>query len=76
MFTPLNNKEFSFVMNPENEEYKLLQLHFHWRGSEHLINGRKFAGELHMVHQSKTDQNKLAVLAFFVEVIDLSFSFS
>ena len=47
---------------------KLLQMHFHWRGSEHLVNGRKFAGELHMVHQSKTDQNKLAVLGFLIEV--------
>ncbi|XP_020883808.1 alpha carbonic anhydrase 2-like [Arabidopsis lyrata subsp. lyrata] len=33
-------------------EYKLLQLHWH-SPSEHTINGRRFALELHMVHESK-----------------------
>ena len=66
--TPLT-KEFTFLMSPENEQFKMLQMHFHWRGSEHFINGRKFAGELHMVHQSKNDSNRFAVLGFFIEVI-------
>ena len=38
------------------------------KGSEHFINGRKFAGELHMVHQSKNDSNRFAVLGFLIEV--------
>ncbi|KAG7568330.1 Alpha carbonic anhydrase domain [Arabidopsis thaliana x Arabidopsis arenosa] len=33
-------------------EYNLLQLHWH-SPSEHTINGRRFALELHMVHESK-----------------------
>lgn len=35
--------------------YKLIQFHCHWgqsddEGSEHTIDGKKFAGELHLVH--------------------------
>ena len=35
--------------------YRLLQFHFHWGshshcGSEHLLNGRQFSAELHLVH--------------------------
>ena len=42
-----------------SDEYRLLQFHFHWgvaddgwnlRGSEHLIDGRRFPVELHLVH--------------------------
>jgi carbonic anhydrase len=55
-------------MHPENVKYKLINIHLHWRGSEHSINGRKFSGELHLVFQSTSDPNKLAVLAFFFEV--------
>ncbi|XP_019083112.1 PREDICTED: alpha carbonic anhydrase 2-like isoform X3 [Camelina sativa] len=40
----------SFKIN--GTEYKLLQLHWH-SPSEHTINGRRFALELHMVHESK-----------------------
>ena len=37
-------------------EYELLQFHFHWgtndtQGSEHQVNGNKYSGELHFVHQ-------------------------
>ncbi|XP_043544083.1 carbonic anhydrase 13-like [Chiloscyllium plagiosum] len=36
-------------------KYRLRQLHFHWgacdtHGSEHVIDGKTFAGELHLVH--------------------------
>lgn len=55
-------------MSPENQQFKLLQMHFHWRGSEHFINGRKFAGELHMVHQSMSNSSHFAVLGFLIMV--------
>jgi carbonic anhydrase len=55
-------------MQPENVKYKMLQMHFHWRGSEHTVNGYKFAGELHLVHQSTVNPSKLAVLGFFLGV--------
>uniref|UniRef100_A0A1B0DQ47 Carbonic anhydrase n=1 Tax=Phlebotomus papatasi TaxID=29031 RepID=A0A1B0DQ47_PHLPP len=32
-----------------SEQYVMEQMHFHW-GSEHTINGRRYALELHMVH--------------------------
>ncbi|XP_046839824.1 carbonic anhydrase 2-like [Xenia sp. Carnegie-2017] len=35
--------------------YQLAQFHFHWgndstKGSEHTVNGKKYAAELHLVH--------------------------
>jgi carbonic anhydrase len=52
----------------DNQEYKLLQMHFHWRGSEHFINSKKYAAELHLVHQNVLGENKFAVLGFLFEV--------
>lgn len=34
------------------EEYVFDHMHFHW-GSEHTINGRRYALELHMVHHDR-----------------------
>lgn len=34
------------------QEYVFDQMHFHW-GSEHTIDGRRFALELHMVHHDR-----------------------
>jgi carbonic anhydrase len=65
--TPLN-RNFDIVIPTDNQTYRLLQMHFHWRGSEHLMNSRKFAGELHLVHQCLDDKNKFAVLGFFFDV--------
>ena len=62
------NKMFTFTRQPENDEYMLLQMHFHWRGSEHYVNGHKFVAELHLVHQNMEDKNKFAVLGFFFKV--------
>jgi carbonic anhydrase len=67
VLSPLDN-EFSFVMKPENVKYKLLQMHLHWMGSEHTVDGWKFAAELHMVHQNTVNTSKLAVLGFFMSV--------
>ncbi|XP_054253502.1 carbonic anhydrase 9-like [Indicator indicator] len=64
------------------QQYRAVQLHLHWgslsgRGSEHTINGHRFAAEIHVVHyNSKYDSfneamvhpDGLAVLAAFLEV--------
>lgn len=60
--------------------YQATQLHLHWSmvldaGSEHSLNGERFAMEMHIVHQKdketrKEEQNsgdEIAVLAFLVE---------
>ena len=65
-----------------NSTYIFQQLHFHWgtddsRGSEHRIDNRKFAAELHMVHYNSKYGNYptallhpdgLAVLAIPIEL--------
>ena len=61
-------KEFSFIMTQEYQPYNLLQMHFHWRGSEHRINGKRYAAELHLVHVNQADPTKLAVLGFLFAV--------
>ncbi|KAF1412743.1 Carbonic anhydrase 9, partial [Spheniscus humboldti] len=64
------------------QQYRAVQLHLHWGspsgpGSEHIINGRRFAAEIHVVHyNTKYDSFKeamvhpdgLAVLGAFLEV--------
>ena len=41
----------------KGDTYKMVQFHFHWGahsncGSEHLVNGRQYSGEVHIVHQN------------------------
>uniref|UniRef100_A0A8D0F6V0 Carbonic anhydrase n=1 Tax=Strix occidentalis caurina TaxID=311401 RepID=A0A8D0F6V0_STROC len=64
------------------QQYRAVQLHLHWGsssgpGSEHTIDGRRFAAEIHVVHyNTKYDTFKeamvhpdgLAVLGAFLEV--------
>ncbi|XP_047908256.2 carbonic anhydrase 9 [Anser cygnoides] len=64
------------------QQYRAVQLHLHWgspttAGSEHTVNGKRFAAELHVVHyNTKYDSFKaavaqpdgLAVLGAFLEV--------
>ncbi|XP_074022442.1 carbonic anhydrase 9 [Numenius arquata] len=64
------------------QQYRAAQLHLHWGspsgpGSEHTINGRRFAAEIHVVHyNTKYDSfseamvypDGLAVLGAFLEV--------
>jgi len=50
----IKDKNGSHIMG----SYELLQLHFHWgsdndRGSEHTIDGNRFAMEMHLVHIKK-----------------------
>lgn len=63
-------------------QYQAVQLHLHWsqdedQGSEHTIDGKHFAMEMHVVHEKGTSskevqdsKDKNAVLAFMVEVGD------
>uniref|UniRef100_U3JQR5 Carbonic anhydrase n=2 Tax=Ficedula albicollis TaxID=59894 RepID=U3JQR5_FICAL len=62
--------------------YRLRQLHFHWgssddHGSEHVVNGVRYAGELHLLHwnpkysnylDAKRRTDGIAVLAIFLQV--------
>ena len=43
-------------------------MHFHWGHSEHLINGKMYAAELHLVHTSYLNPSKYAVLGFMLQV--------
>ncbi|XP_061461072.1 carbonic anhydrase 4 isoform X2 [Rhineura floridana] len=70
-------------------KYKAMQFHFHWGynegrgerskaspGSEHSIDGERYAMELHIVHMKETfndlnealSKNGVAVLGFFIKV--------
>jgi carbonic anhydrase len=65
-------------------DYILEQFHFHWgpnnsEGSEHLLNGKAFSMELHLVHRKSEFANVsealkeaggVAVIGVFVEVVD------
>ncbi|XP_056120890.1 carbonic anhydrase 12 isoform X3 [Rhinichthys klamathensis goyatoka] len=64
--------------------YSAAQLHFHWgsssllTGSEHTVNGNRFAGEMHVVHfnsdkylnisMAVDKHDGLAVLGVFIEI--------
>ena len=60
-----NIKPGSFVRVPErNESYELKQFHFH-SPSEHTVDGKHFAMEIHFVH---TDKNgELAVVGVMID---------
>ncbi|XP_027702817.1 carbonic anhydrase 2-like [Vombatus ursinus] len=62
--------------------YRLVQFHFHWgssesQGSEHVLDGKKYAAELHLVHWNTkyesfkvavTKDDGLAVVGIFLEM--------
>jgi len=62
-----SNKKHTFVFN--SVVYEFSQMHFHWRGSEHRIDNRNFAGELHLVHTNLNSTQGYCVLGFLLEVI-------
>lgn len=49
-----------------DEDYQLAQFHFH-APSEHTVEGRKYAAELHMVHVSLADPMQRAVLGVLLD---------
>ncbi|CAH8360813.1 unnamed protein product [Eruca vesicaria subsp. sativa] len=58
-------EEGSSIIEINNVEYQLGQLHWH-SPSEHTIDGKKFALELHMVHQSSN--GSLAVITVLYNI--------
>ena len=48
----------------DGQRYDLLQFHYH-APSEHTLNGKSFAAELHLVHKSAS--GKLAVVGILIE---------
>ncbi|XP_040856859.1 carbonic anhydrase 4 [Ochotona curzoniae] len=85
---PVTNNGHSVMVSLEGQpfiegggldaRYQATQLHLHWSsgndgGSEHSLNGERFAMEMHVVHQKQTsrsnnsDSDDTAVLAFLVE---------
>ena len=61
-----SNKTYEFTI--DSQIFSLQQMHFHWRGSEHRISGRKFAGELHLVHTNLNETGKYSVIGFLFQV--------
>nr|XP_033793224.1 carbonic anhydrase 9 isoform X8 [Geotrypetes seraphini] len=69
------------IHNGLPQEYRAAQLHFHWGsrgapGSEHSVDGKRYSGEIHVVHYSTeystiqeamTQPGGLAVLGAFLE---------
>lgn len=68
---------------PLEHNYRFEQFHFHWgktsgSGSEHLLDGKAFPAELHLVHwntdlfssfgEAASSKNGLAVLGAFVQI--------
>jgi len=51
-------------LSVDGEKYKLLQFHFH-APSEHTVDGKSHAMEMHLVH--KNDKGALAVIGVFID---------
>lgn len=79
----VSGAESCLTGGPLKDEYELLQFHAHWgssddHGSEHRVDGRSFAAELHLVHWNRSkykspseaisQEDGLAVLGIFIEV--------
>lgn len=54
----------SYIMH-NGQPYHLQQLHFHCP-SEHTLNGKRFAMEMHLVHQA--EDGKYAVVAVWMDI--------
>lgn len=59
------NFDAGHTLQINNEEYDLLQYHFH-TPSEHALDGARYAMEVHLVHKSKTTGG-LAVVGVLME---------
>jgi len=54
-----------------NGEYEFVNFHLHWGendspGSEHLVDGERYSGEIHFVHKNQ-ETNTTAVLGMFLQ---------
>ncbi|XP_046982957.1 carbonic anhydrase 2-like [Schistocerca americana] len=73
--TYLSEKEVPVVWLSDSERrYRLDSAHFHWGGSEHTLNGERFAMEMHVVtfdrrfpslEKARSQKNGVLVLAYF-----------
>ncbi|KAF5404620.1 Erythrocyte carbonic anhydrase [Paragonimus heterotremus] len=77
---------FLSLTNDLTPQYEVVQIHFHWgfknaRGSEHLLQGKSFAMEAHLVCYNKRyksfseaaeSPHGLAVLGFWVDISSAS----
>lgn len=70
--------QFQTLGGPLDEPFVLKNFHLHWP-SEHTLDGRRFAAEIHLVHFNKKYQSfeiasskpdGLAVLGFLLEIDD------
>lgn len=59
-----NDASGSNTITVNDEEYSLMQMHFH-KPSEHQLDGKPFEMEGHLVHQN--EEGKLAVLGFLIQ---------
>ncbi|XP_030914361.1 carbonic anhydrase 13 [Geospiza fortis] len=74
---------FVLTGGPLSGTYRLRQIHFHWgsndeAGSEHTVDGMKYAAELHVVHwnaekyssfvEAASQSDGLAVMAVFLKI--------
>jgi carbonic anhydrase len=66
-----SNRTYSFAMNATVSSF--LQMHLHWRGSEHKINNRTYAGELHLLYANSNSMQNYTVIGFFLEVALFSY---
>lgn len=64
---PASEEGIENFMVADGEVYELLQYHVH-TPSEHVVSGKEYPLEIHLVH--KADSGKLAVLGLFAEVSD------
>jgi carbonic anhydrase len=58
------NTSTESVIQVHGKEYKLVQFHFH-SPSEHTMNGKQYALEVHLVH--KNDEGQLAVVGVLMQ---------
>ena len=78
----------SFTGGGYSDRYVFQQLHFHWgsddnSGSEHTVDGRAYAGEMHLVHYNSKygdyksavkNSDGLAVLGILFQVNSINYS--
>lgn len=76
------NCNYSLAGGPLHTQYRLLQIHAHWgeegtKGSEHIIDGKQYSAEIHLVHYNTKYPNLevafhkpdgLAVVGVLIEV--------
>ncbi|KRT84942.1 hypothetical protein AMK59_144, partial [Oryctes borbonicus] len=64
----VNSEGSELVGGPLEDKYILEQFHCHWgetndKGSEHTMNGKAYAGELHLVHWNASKYSSFAEAA-------------